>query len=122
MSIGLRAFVAGFLVAPGGVVTADVKLPRSVEKWKENRLWNQTDFGPILDIFKILCPVHCAVSGSSHGHIHCLSLSLSHICSLITWVGLLSVWAPFRVLTLLIPCACGHPSISPKLATIEITA
>lgn len=84
MSIGLRAFVEGFLVATGGVVTVDVKLPWSVEKWKENRLWNQADFGPILDVFKILCPVHCAVSGSSHGRIHCLSLSLSHICSLIT--------------------------------------
>ena len=83
MPIGLRAFIEGFLVATGGVVTVEVKLPWSVEKWKENWLWNQADLGPILDIFKILCPVHCEVFGSSHGHIHCLSLSLSHICSLI---------------------------------------
>ena len=36
----------------------------------------------------------------------------AHICILITWVGLLLAWAPFRVFTLLIPCACGHPYFS----------
>jgi len=74
MPTGLRAVVEGFLVATGEVVTVEVKLPGSMEKWKENWLWNQADFGPILDIFKILCPVHCEVSGSSQGHIYCLSL------------------------------------------------
>ena len=56
MSVGLWVFVEGFLVATRGVVRVGVKLPSNVEKWKENWLWNQADFGPIIDIFKIPCP------------------------------------------------------------------
>ena len=80
MSIGLRAFIEGLLVASGGVVTVEVKLPWSVEKWKENWLWNQADFG-IRHFQNTLPRTFWGFWSQPWTHTLSLSFSLSHLQS-----------------------------------------
>ena len=45
---------------------------------------------------------------------------LGHICIHAIWIESFPAWPPFRVFTLLTPLPCHCPSISPRLATIEV--
>ena len=66
--------------------------------------------------------------GAEHGAVYqfyfCqLTVSKSpHTCFLITRMGPLPAQAPFRVFTLLTPFVCHCPSISPTLATTEVSS